>query len=579
MNTLLPKTILYLLLFFIQIIHSQDTVDINPDSLIRRDYAELLEKFNEVASDTIKSKVYAQAFLLKAKQENDTSRLSDGYYMMATISQQEEALSYADSIINITKTQDNYTYPAEAYLLKAQIYGSKGEYQKSKDELIQANIYANKNENIDQKFKTKYFIAVLKSNLEEFEESSDILKSTVAYYKSKFEKDKEYEYDYIKSLYALGDAYNGSKKYDSAYTINKKAIQSSLRTKDSALYGRLLLSSARTHYHKKQYQSGIDSINKLKSIGHYKTESDGTLIRSDFFLGKIYYEKKDFDKSINHLKKVDSFAFSKKYFFPTIRDTYELLIKYYKEKEDTEKQLFYINKLLSVDSILDNDFKYLSRQINEEYSTSNLISEKQEIINSLEKNNKTKIIVVLVLSILSVLLIIILIRNDQKKKTYKKRFLELLNDQKPITTNTIISDPPKKTEKNETEGIGISEIIVNDILKNLSSFENNKDFLTPNLTVSGLSKQFKTNSKYLSKVINMYKNKSFSNYVNELRINYVVEELKVNPRFRKYTIKAIANEIGFNTTEAFSKSFYKTTGIYPSFFLKQLEKQGQIIKT
>jgi AraC-like DNA-binding protein len=53
----------------------------------------------------------------------------------------------------------------------------------------------------------------------------------------------------------------------------------------------------------------------------------------------------------------------------------------------------------------------------------------------------------------------------------------------------------------------------------------------------------------------------------------VIEELKVNSKFRRYTIRAIANEIGFNTTEAFSKSFYKTTGIYPSFFMKQLEKQ------
>ena len=39
-----------------------------------------------------------------------------------------------------------------------------------------------------------------------------------------------------------------------------------------------------------------------------------------------------------------------------------------------------------------------------------------------------------------------------------------------------------------------------------------------------------------------------------------------------YIIKAIAKEIGFNTSEAFSKSFYKNTGIYPSFFLKELDK-------
>jgi len=39
-----------------------------------------------------------------------------------------------------------------------------------------------------------------------------------------------------------------------------------------------------------------------------------------------------------------------------------------------------------------------------------------------------------------------------------------------------------------------------------------------------------------------------------------------------YTIKALASESGFNTTEAFSKSFYKKTGIYPSYFIKELKK-------
>ena len=90
-----------------------------------------------------------------------------------------------------------------------------------------------------------------------------------------------------------------------------------------------------------------------------------------------------------------------------------------------------------------------------------------------------------------------------------------------------------------------------------------------------MSKSFNTNSKYLSKVINTFKDKNFSNYINDLRIKYAIAELKKNPKFRKFTIKAIAQETGFNTTEAFSKSFYKVSGIYPSFFLKQLEKQSE----
>ena len=76
----------------------------------------------------------------------------------------------------------------------------------------------------------------------------------------------------------------------------------------------------------------------------------------------------------------------------------------------------------------------------------------------------------------------------------------------------------------------------------------------------------------MSKIINRYKDKSFSNYINYLRINYISSELKNNAELRKYTIVAIADEAGFNTAESFSKAFYKETGIYPSFFIKELNK-------
>ncbi len=34
--------------------------------------------------------------------------------------------------------------------------------------------------------------------------------------------------------------------------------------------------------------------------------------------------------------------------------------------------------------------------------------------------------------------------------------------------------------------------------------------------------------------------------------------------------------MGFNTTDAFSKAFYKQNGIHPSYFIKELEKQKKI---
>ncbi|NVK53168.1 MAG: AraC family transcriptional regulator, partial [Flavobacteriaceae bacterium] len=44
-------------------------------------------------------------------------------------------------------------------------------------------------------------------------------------------------------------------------------------------------------------------------------------------------------------------------------------------------------------------------------------------------------------------------------------------------------------------------------------------------------------------------------------------------QFRKYSVKAIAHEVGFNTAESFSKAFFKFAGIKPSYFIKELNKK------
>lgn len=56
-------------------------------------------------------------------------------------------------------------------------------------------------------------------------------------------------------------------------------------------------------------------------------------------------------------------------------------------------------------------------------------------------------------------------------------------------------------------------------------------------------------------------------------MEYITEELERNTKFRKYTIKAIANECGFKSAESFSKAFYKKLGFYPSYYLRQLKNK------
>jgi len=157
----------------------------------------------------------------------------------------------------------------------------------------------------------------------------------------------------------------------------------------------------------------------------------------------------------------------------------------------------------------------------------------------------------------------------QKRKLYAKRFNELMEEEsrrsEKMVTESIID-----AKAGEIKKLKIAEEIKADILAKIEKFEENKEFLEPNITTNSLATQFKTNSKYVSRIVNIYKEKNFTNYINDLRVEYLIEELKTNKKFRNYTIKAISGEIGFNTTEAFSKYFHKKTGLYPSYFIKRI---------
>ena len=127
----------------------------------------------------------------------------------------------------------------------------------------------------------------------------------------------------------------------------------------------------------------------------------------------------------------------------------------------------------------------------------------------------------------------------------------------------------------ESDNNEISVTIIEDILEQLDLFENEKKFLSKDVSLNDMAKKIGTNSTYLSKVINLKKDKNFSQYINDLRIDYTIYLIDANAKFRNYTIKAIASECGFKSAESFSKGFYKKYGIYPSYYLKQLESKNK----
>ena len=157
-----------------------------------------------------------------------------------------------------------------------------------------------------------------------------------------------------------------------------------------------------------------------------------------------------------------------------------------------------------------------------------------------------------------------LVHYIQRQRLYKKRFDKLMN-----------KNEKSKNNISNQYAYELSPEVINGIIDKIEEFEINKGFINHEVTLHSLAKLFETNANYLSRVINARIGKNFSQYINDLRIEYAMEGMLSDKKLRKYTIKAIAEECGYRNAESFSKAFYKRNGIYPSYYIKKLNKTEQ----
>ncbi|QNH60890.1 helix-turn-helix domain-containing protein [Hymenobacter sediminicola] len=88
-------------------------------------------------------------------------------------------------------------------------------------------------------------------------------------------------------------------------------------------------------------------------------------------------------------------------------------------------------------------------------------------------------------------------------------------------------------------------------------------YLEPELTLGELAAQLRTNTSWLSKVINTGCEQNFNDFINEYRVREAERRLR-DPKFRHYTLLAVALEAGFNSKSTFNRVFKKLRGLTPS---------------
>lgn len=278
-------------------------------------------------------------------------------------------------------------------------------------------------------------------------------------------------------------------------------------------------------------------------------------------LQKDLYRNKQIEMSVKDFK--DQLANKLKYLHHN--DNYSDVNNQIKKRGDGEK-ILNINKLLPAVSVhLERKYHdirtWISSIWKQHHNTLDVINQKNNTEDSTTFIRTIVIFVILIINYLFVCLIFIYLKYQLLKKQRKELEISALK----------IKDHSKKTNT-----LNIKDSILKEILQRLEDFENNKEFLSENIHLNNLAERWHTNRNYLSNCINTYKEKSFIDYVNDLRIKHFIENLKENhKRFRCLKIAAIGQELGFSSARSFSKAFVKVMNIPLSQYLAQFAQESK----
>lgn len=228
--------------------------------------------------------------------------------------------------------------------------------------------------------------------------------------------------------------------------------------------------------------------------------------------------------------------------------------KFLKEKNDIYKLLIYCYQQ-NKDLENEKNYRILKKENEDKILLDMATSLNKDIKIDLPKKDNLRASPIIVLICFIILLVIFYFR-------------------KSINFHSVKLSPSLKQNSTENKSLQVSDDVEKELLRKLENFEQSDRFINPKLSVAFLAGMLDTNIQYLSFVINKNKGKNFNSYINNLRIQYIVEKLKKDPQMRIYKISYLATLSGFISHSTFSKIFKQEMGILPSEFIKNLENHN-----
>lgn len=549
---------------------------------------------NLKAQDTIFSKL----------QNENLISLSNKGNMFMKIGEKDSAMLYY--MIAISKNINENKKEKNAYgnILNeiGKIYYYDGIYNKAMEYFVKGEIFGEKN-NIAPDILSKIY-----NNLGTiYTIFSDSTNSAEYYKKSlKLAQNEDNIEQEIITLQNLANFYYRQNDYDTGNIYNEKMIK--FKNYDISVNFYLLLNKSLNEVSKSNFDQAIAYISEAKEYA-IKNKLQPMTVASAYSLLSDFHERKGDDAaSLKYLKKSLEVAENNNIIYMS-RSLADVLSKRYESYGNEKEALKYKIKYWTITDSIFNNIEFNKMQnIKFYYELDSKSEEIQKINSDMElkekqlKDARIRFLSLFSVFVLCIMFIIILYRQKKKiNDTYKDLFLKnkellkaeqesrkerndflnLLAHEREMNLlllkqiNESSQDIQAKDTDIKDENIKLYSVdkISDDkkeiILKKISHImENTKDFCDCGFTLDKLSKTVGSNTRYVSHIIHEKYNKSFPSFLNEYRIKEAQMRLLDTENYGNYTIKTIAESVGYKSLSGFITIFKSYTGISPAIYQK-----------
>ncbi|WP_046758877.1 response regulator transcription factor [Kordia jejudonensis] len=527
---------------------------------------ERIQNTFDIEKDTMLGLAYCETYLERGKEkENYEIQYFAGVrmtYMYYSMSNYDKAIQYGSlSVKAADKLKDTLGGISSNLLLGSSLYVI-GNYDDALVSYLAAKELSNHMEGSQYEVACLINISNARLKLRQFDEALKGFNEVLSTIKTKDSTTfSGYNETYLSAMLSKGLSLSELERLEEAEKIYNTGISYSKATKNKKYEAFFNINLGNIYYLRDKYHKSLGFLQEGRAMLRDFSDLENNKFIADYFIARNYFKLEKYDEALKlidaNFERIGDNTNTDK-----TKEMYQLAIDISKIQENKEQELFYLKKQSEVAEAKSKK-RLLARELLYKNDIKDITIENEKLKDEKAKTQVDKSIILTVSIILVSLILFIFLSYHRKTKQKEQKFLAIIED--------ISKNKELETTQKVSQVSNIKDEKAKAILEQLHELESTHFYLSQDVTLHSTAKLLNTNTTYLSKALNAVENKSFSQYLNKLRIDYVLVKLKEDAVFRSYTIHAISTEIGYKSATTFIKEFKNKTGLNPSYYIKKIE--------